>query len=659
MPGDERAAGQLAVAGLHAWEHDVADAQLHAVRAGGAEAARAAAAVSKGDLLFEAFRQSHSRFVDLIERRLAHQRDDLHRDSLLAIGALVVASAVAALTAIMLRRWARAAVARDDQRARERTAFSEVHRLGAVLAAATAIDEIGDISAREAAKLLGAGDVHVWTIGERERLYLCGSTDALAEMGRAPSILALSDGNPAADAVRENRLLVLEDRTAFANVYPGWLPSFDVQATHGVAVLPARCDGAPVGALEVFYRDAQVIDDAQRTLLERTADQIGSAIGRALARAREHAATARLQESLLGPPMLVDGVGHSARYLASESTLHVGGDWHNAQRLADGRILIAVGDAVGRGLEAATVMGQLRSAVSACALRCATPAQLLDCLDEFAAEIPGASSATIAIAFVDVERESLEYVCAGHPPPLLVSPEGAVRVLDGAVTWPLAVGCTARTATGTSVAFPAGSLVLLYSDGLIAERATSLDARIARLADTVRTHWNSPIDALTDHIITDVLGGRRRHDDVAVLALRSPVAAPGLFLMTIEAAPAAVGRVRERLRSWLDSFSLDPDDQLAILVAAGEACTNAIEHAYGDGDAHLFRVEAAVEDGNVVCCITDTGTWKDNVARTARGNGLNIIRELMDEIHVDRRPTGTSVTLTFRPRARRETSVLG
>jgi anti-sigma regulatory factor (Ser/Thr protein kinase) len=318
-----------------------------------------------------------------------------------------------------------------------------------------------------------------------------------------------------------------------------------------------------------------------------------------------------------------------------------------------------VGDVVGRGLAAATVMGQLRSGVSACALRCATPGQLLECLDAFAAEIPGAVATTIGIAFVDVEQQTLSYVSAGHPPPLLVSPGGRVRVLDDAVTWPLAVSQQARTRVGETMPFPAGSLVLLYTDGLVEKRAEPLDRGIARLVEAVQADWNLPIDALCDRIIASVLAGRRRTDDIALLALRSPVVAPGLFLMKIEAVPAAIGRVRERLRAWLDGLALAPDDQLAILVAVGEACTNTVDHAYSDRNGHLFRVEACVKDGAIVCCVTDTGAWKDNAARTARGNGLNIMRELMDEVEVDRRTIGTSVTLKFRPRVRDNSPVPG
>jgi anti-sigma regulatory factor (Ser/Thr protein kinase) len=141
--------------------------------------------------------------------------------------------------------------------------------------------------------------------------------------------------------------------------------------------------------------------------------------------------------------------------------------------------------------------------------------------------------------------------------------------------------------------------------------------------------------------------------------LRTPVATQDLFVTTLAAKSHAVGRVRESLRSWLDQHSLCPDDQLAILVAVGEACTNSVEHAYTSMGANLFRVEACCRAGIVTCCVTDSGAWKDNAIRTARGNGLAIMQELMDHVEIERRPGGTAVTLTYRIEARDATAVHG
>src|SRR5436189_12363 len=193
-----------------------------------------------------------------------------------------------------------------------------------------------------------------------------------------------------------------------------------------------------------------------------------------------------LQESLLGPPLLVEGAGHAARYLPAAARLDVGGDWYNAQRLVDGRIAIAVGDVVGNGLEAATVMGQLRSALSACAYRAGTAADVIETLDLFAESVPGAQAATTVLALVDLAHGSVEYSRAGHPPPMLVSPEGIVEVLEGGCGWPLAVGGIRAPRPSATAPFPSGSLLVLYSDGLIERRTESIEVGLRRLQQSIQ-----------------------------------------------------------------------------------------------------------------------------------------------------------------------------
>ncbi len=649
---EERANLTATLNSLHAWQTKYAEPNIALVQAGHLKQAQSSSATTDGRNYFDAFRTNVNQFSDLVDHRLNDTRDRLHLYSILALIVLLAASALAVALAILLRGWARASAERDERRIKERESFSEVHALGALLAASPTTEDVARVAAEESVSLLGASDVHVWTVGDRNRLRLAGSTDTHAEGGTAPAVLSLSDTNAPADTVRSGQPVFFETAKDYGTAYPGWAAALLVQRAQSVAIVPTRSDRRVVGALEVFYREPQEFDDVARTLAELTADQIGNALARAQTHEREHEAAAKLQDSLLGPPVLVENAGHSVRYLPAEATLHIGGDWHNTQQLRDGRIMIAVGDVVGRGLEAATVMGQLRSAVSACALRGSSPADLLDCLDEFAGEIPGATSTTVVLGFVDVELQTLDYICAGHPPPVLVTPEGRVQLLDRATTWPLAIGDLARKQAGATVDFPPGSLVVMYSDGLVERRTEKLDDGIARLMHAVESRSNWPLDALCDGVLDDMLLGQRRNDDIALLALRSPASNPDLFLVNPRAEPNAVGRVRERLRSWLDEMKLDPDDQLAVLVAVGEACTNAVEHAYGQTERNVFRVEACREGTSIVCCVTDAGAWKDNAARAARGNGLAIMRELMDEVVITRRPTGTAITLRYRPGVR-------
>ena len=213
-----------------------------------------------------------------IDRHLTAVRSALHRESILAIVALLVAGTIAALTAIAIRRRVCALVDREERSLQQRNSFTDVHRLSATLARLQSTGDIANVAAHEARTLLGATDVHVWIIGERERLHLVGSTDTLAASGSAPSILALNDANAPADAVRRNETLVFDDREDFVAAYPGWSWALDVQGAKTLVVLPTRSERDTVGVLEVFYDTAREIDELAHTVFELTADQVGNAL---------------------------------------------------------------------------------------------------------------------------------------------------------------------------------------------------------------------------------------------------------------------------------------------------------------------------------------------------------------------------------------------
>jgi anti-sigma regulatory factor (Ser/Thr protein kinase) len=441
-----------------------------------------------------------------------------------------------------------------------------------------------------------------------------------------------------------DRASFFADRAAYERTYPGMgtvLAEFHVAS---IAVVPTRSERRPVGALVIAYSKRVSFDAARRVAIEHVADVVGVAIERVMSRERERAAAVRLQESLLGPPVLVEGIGHAARYLPADSALHVGGDWYLAQPLPDGRIAVSIGDVVGRGLDAATVMGQLRSALSAFASRSTNSAVTLDFLDDFARTIPGAISTTVVLARVDLWGHTVEYSSAGHPPPLLVSPDGQTTFLDDAQSCPLAVVPNVRQRPTAAADFPPGSLLLLYSDGLIERRAQSLDEGMDRLECAVREYWNLPLDLLCNALVDDLLDAPRG-DDVAILAVRSPVSSQRMLLKKERASPSALAPLRSAMREWLALQGLASNHIDAMLIAAGEATANAIEHAYADGEPGLLRVEATVFDGQVVCCVTDTGTWNEQGRRAGRGNGINVMRDLVDDVTIVRSPRGTSVCL--------------
>jgi PAS domain S-box-containing protein len=311
----------------------------------------------------------------------------------------------------------------------------------------------------------------------------------------------------------------------------------------------------------------------------------------------------RLQESLLGPPVLVEGAGHAARYLPAARSLDVGGDWYSAQHRPDGTIIVAVGDVVGKGIDAATVMGQLRSALSAAALRADTAAEAIDTLDAFADSVPGAGAATAVLAMVDLEARTIEYSRAGHTPPMLVLPDGSVELLDGGQGPPLALGL-ATSWGNAATSFPDGAMLVLYSDGLVERRGESLDVGFERLAQSLQRHWTQPLERLCDRVLDDLFRDAPPRDDVALLLLRSPVVSDRMFLRKVRAVPSAPGAVCAELRRWFEQIGMQAPiaDELEQVVLGH--CLAATERA-ADTRAGLFRVEAAIVGAEVVCCVTD------------------------------------------------------
>jgi PAS domain S-box-containing protein len=238
--------------------------------------------------------------------------------------------------------------------------------------------------------------------------------------------------------------------------------------------------------------------------------------------ARERAALAEqsrvaitLQRAILGPVALPEGF--AVRY--EPAILQVGGDWYDVVDLADGRYGVVVGDVVGQGLDAAAIMGQLRSAARALLLEDHGPARVVSSLDGFAALLPGARCTTIFCAIIDPERARVDYSSAGHLPAIVVDPDGHHALLDRALSPPLAVIRTA-TRTEATASLSAGSSMLLYTDGLVERRGEILDTGLNRAIDALTTYREfSPEDAIT-HTLRDLIGSGHDDDDVAVLLYR-------------------------------------------------------------------------------------------------------------------------------------------
>jgi PAS domain S-box-containing protein len=359
---------------------------------------------------------------------------------------------------------------------------------------------------------------------------------------------------------------------------------------------------------------------------------------------REHHVAETLQRSLL-PERLprIDGVDLAARYIPAGTGAGVGGDWYDAIELRDGRVAVVVGDVVGHGLRAAAMMGQLRNACRAYALVESSPAEVVSRLNRLVASGEEEVMATVLYLVLDRETSEVIYTSAGHPPPLVVAPDGAA-FLDGGRSVPVGATESAVYREGSAI-LPQQATLFLYTDGLVERRDVGLDDRLAQLRAATSAVGGELID-VCDQVLAGVLGTKSPADDVALLAVRPAPVARDRLELSLPAEPESLVGLRRRLGRFLHAAGANEGEAFEITLTISEAAGNAIEHAYGPGDA-VFYVEAAAVGGEIVASVRDTGSWRDQ-RDDQRGRGLRIMNGLMDDVEVTRTPTGTVVTLRRR-----------
>ncbi|MEU2159499.1 SpoIIE family protein phosphatase [Streptomyces chengbuensis] len=240
-----------------------------------------------------------------------------------------------------------------------------------------------------------------------------------------------------------------------------------------------------------------------------------------LAHAREREIAVSLQRAML--PSVPLGFGEVAvRYRPAVGSLNVCGDWYDVLDLGQDRLAVAVGDVVGHGLEAAGVMGQLRSALSAAVRATGEPATALKTLALQTPTIEGAVAATALQTIVDRTAHTITYSRAGHPPPLLLHPDGCTAdVLDEVVDPPLGVWDLDAVRSQASLAYEPGATLVLYTDGLIERRGEDIDTGLARLTDSLTQHCGLGPEALASALLADLHPrGNSPDDDTALVVVR-------------------------------------------------------------------------------------------------------------------------------------------
>jgi anti-anti-sigma factor len=359
---------------------------------------------------------------------------------------------------------------------------------------------------------------------------------------------------------------------------------------------------------------------------------------------REHRNAETLQRSLL-PDRLpnVPGVELASRYLPGGAGLEVGGDWYDVFTLPSGRLGLTIGDVVGRGLAAAATMGQLRTALRAYAIETDSPAAVLQRLSRLADEFEAAQMATLVYAVLDPNAQTLSFASAGHPPPLLIDPDGAASYVMEGRSLPLGVTKAARAEA--TIRIRPGSTLVLYTDGLIERRRGSIDESMEALKAAVEGHTRD-LESLCDDRILQPPRPESSGDDVALLVVRQVPAPIRDLRLLLPAEPQVVATFRRAVGQWATLSGASDEEAHDLAFAVGEAVTNVVEHAYTSAGGQV-EVEASIQQGLARIVVRDRGRWRPS--RTDEGGrGLLLMQELVEKVDVVSGPGGTEVRLSHR-----------
>ncbi len=287
--------------------------------------------------------------------------------------------------------------------------------------------------------------------------------------------------------------------------------------------VPLDLGGGVKGALMVGrtqpHRSSYDADDL--AFFQDAAERFGVVLAGTRLRREEHNISVRLQQALLPDHIMRHAnVEIEARYEAAGTVMTVGGDWFDTFSWKSGHIGVMVGDVVGHSLESAAVMGRLRAGTATLAANIgASPAAVINALDICARGPGGSDFVTAACVVIDPISGEMTFSSAGHPPVLVIGPESATQYLDGAQAPPLCLVDIGPRPEATLL-LESGSLVIMYSDGLIERRGEPLDVGMQRLRDIAITLQRRSIVGVADTIVAHMARHSPPEDDVVVVCFR-------------------------------------------------------------------------------------------------------------------------------------------
>ncbi|WP_406485964.1 SpoIIE family protein phosphatase [Streptomyces phaeochromogenes] len=477
-----------------------------------------------------------------------------------------------------------------------------------------------------------------------------GTPEAVVPIG---GIYSYPEDSPPGRALATGRgSLHTPDEAAMAR----WAADFPERARtikahkiHSMMTVPLQARGVALGLVGFCrHRTLEPFNDADLWLAEELAARAAVCVDNAHRYMREQATVIALQRRLL-PHRTPEqsAVEVATRYRPAGSDTGVGGDWYDVIALSGARVALVVGDVVGHGLHAAAAMGGLRTAVRTLADVDLTPDELLTRLDDLVireardtttenTHAVGEMSATCLYVVYDPVSRHCSLASAGHPPPAFVTPD-RIQFPDVSVGPPLGVGGLPFETFETDL--PEGSLITLYTDGLLVNKSGDVDTGLKAITQVLGLRLTS-LEKTCDLLLDALLAEKPSDDSALLLARTRTLGAEHVAVWDVPPDPAAVSKIRKWVSDRLTSWGMEAAVFTTELVVS-ELVTNAIR--YGSPPVQL----RLIKDSALICEVSDSSSTAPHLRRARAfdegGRGLLLVAQLADRWGTRHTPTGKTI----------------
>ncbi|MBV9024375.1 MAG: SpoIIE family protein phosphatase [Streptomycetaceae bacterium] len=517
---------------------------------------------------------------------------------------------------------------REEERSAAMRAAAErsakIAELTTELAKAKTSRDVVDVVAQRLLPPFGATGLAVLAI-EGDRAHVIGAIGYPQAFLDQFNGLPVSENDPIGEARRAP--LFIPSAEEYAKSYPHLADRPRMAGKQAWAFLPLTVSGRTFAVYAISFDRPRSLTHEERTLLIAISALVAHALERARLYDAAHTRSKELQSGLL-PQRLPElpACTAAARFLPAGQGMDVGGDWYDVIPLSADRVAFVVGDVMGHGLSEAATMGRLRTAVKTLADLELPPDEVMSHLNDIVSGLGEDSYATCLYALYDSTTRICTIARAGHPPPAVVQPDGAVYFPELSPDPPL--GAAEPPFETVELELPDESLLVLYTDGLVESAGREVDQGMADLERLLSTTDHADLERLCDTLTTGLLPCEQHaaNDDAALLVGRvHALAADRIASWQLPEDPRAAGQARKHIREQLPRWGLDDLTTTTELIGS-ELVGNVVRHAKGPVRLRLLHT------ASLICEVSDGSLTMPRIRRASEtdegGRGLQLVATL-------------------------------